>query len=149
MVPIGGGGLIAGVAAAVKLTQPGVRVYGVEPEGAAAMRRSLDAGRAIRLEQIATIADGLASPMAGELTYAIVKQYVDDVVTVTDHEILRAMGMILSRAKLLAEPSGAAATAALLARRIPVDEHDRVIAVVSGGNVSVDKLGELLGEDRD
>src|SRR5262249_2042983 len=82
VVPIGGGGLIAGMLVAIKESNPSIRVYGVEPRGAAAMRRSLDAGHAIRLESVSTIADGLAAPMAGDLTYEVVRRYADDVLLI-------------------------------------------------------------------
>lgn len=144
VVPIGGGGLIGGIATALKLYGRPLRVYGVEPEGAAAMRRSLDAGRPVRLEAVDTIADGLASPMAGELTYELVRRHVDDVVTVTDGEISRALGEILGWTKLLAEPAGAAAVAALLAGRLPLAEDERVVCLLSGGNVDLDRLKALL-----
>jgi threonine dehydratase len=144
VVPVGGGGLIGGIAAAVKQLRPSVRVYGVEPHGAAAMRASLDAGRAVRLQKIDTIADGLAAPMAGALTYEVVRRYVDDVVLVTDEEIASGVRALLSRAKLLAEPAGAAAVAAVLARRLPLQAGERVVAVVSGGNMDLPKLKEIL-----
>lgn len=143
VVGIGGGGLIAGVAIAVKELKPSARVFGVEPSGAAVMRQSLDAGQPLRLESMRTIADGLAAPMAGSLTYDIVKRYVDDVVTVTDNEIIAAMRDILLSAKLLAEGAGAAATAAVLSGRLPVKGR-RVVAVVSGGNVDARLLMEVL-----
>lgn len=143
VVGIGGGGLIAGVAIAVKELKPSARVFGVEPVGAAVMRQSLDAGQPLRLESMHTIADGLAAPMAGSLTYAIVRRYVDDVVTVTDDEIMAAMRDILLSAKLLAEGAGAAATAAVLSGRLPVKRR-RVVAVVSGGNVDARLLMEVL-----
>jgi threonine ammonia-lyase medium form len=144
VVPIGGGGLIGGMAAAIKQLRPSVRVYGVEPQGAAAMRASLDAGRALRLERVDTIADGLAAPMAGTLTYEIVRRNVDDVVLVSDDEIAAAVRALLARTKLLAEPAGAAAVAAILARRLPLRAGARVVAVVSGGNVDLPKLKEML-----
>lgn len=144
VVPVGGGGLIAGIAAVVKALAPSVRVYGVEPEGAAAMRHSLDEGRPVRLERVETIADGLGAPMAGELTYAFVKRHVEDVVTVSDVEIAGAVREILTSTKLLAEPTGAAAVAALLAGRIPGMRGTRVVAVLSGGNVDPERLKELL-----
>lgn len=158
VVPVGGGGLIAGVAAAVHRRRPDVRVVGVEPEGAAVMRASLDAGRPLRLERVDTIADGLASPMAGEITFRYVQELVDDVVLVSDDEIRRAMSLLLSRTKLLTEPAGAAAVAALLAGRVaPRSGAGRstdgsldgspggsTVAILSGGNVDVDGLGALL-----
>jgi threonine dehydratase len=143
IVPIGGGGLIAGIALAIKETRPSVRVFGVEPEGAPSMRRSLDTGHAVRLDRVQTIADGLAAPMAGELSYAIVKRYVDDVVLVTDDDIAGAMRDLLLSAKLLAEPAGASAVAALLTGKLPVAGR-RVVCVVSGGNVDLTRLKDLL-----
>ena len=143
VVPIGGGGLIAGIAVAIKEQRPSVRVYGVEPTGAPAMRQSLDAGRPIRLDTVKTIADGLAAPMAGDLTYPVVVRYVDDVVLVSDEEIAGAMRDLLFSAKLLAEGGGAAATAALVAGRLPL-EGKRVVSVVSGGNVDADRVKQLL-----
>lgn len=144
IVPIGGGGLIAGIAIAVKESRPKVRVFGVEPTGAAVMRRSLDEGHPVRLESMKTIADGLAAPMAGDVTYPVVKRYVDDVVLVTDEEIMGAMREILFSAKLLAEGGGAAATAALLSGKLKL-EGRRVVAVVSGGNVDPARVKEVIG----
>ena len=135
--------MISGVATATKETKPGVRVYGVEPTGAAAMRRSLDEGRPLRLDSTKTIADGLAAPMAGDVTYPIVKHYVDDVVLVTDEEIMAAMREILFSAKLLAEGGGAAATAAILSGKLKL-EGRRVVAVISGGNVDPSRVTEVL-----
>ncbi len=146
VVPIGGGGLIAGVAAAVKLSKPDVRVFGVEPEGAAAMRASVDAGRPMQLDAVSTIADGLAPPMAGELNYEYVERYVDDVVLVSDDEIRAAMEPLYPRARLVVEPSGAAALAALLAGRIPITPSDQVVAVLSGGNVDASRLAPLWND---
>lgn len=143
IVPIGGGGLIAGIAVAIKEQRPSVAVYGVEPTGAAAMRQSLDAGRAVQLQSLQTIADGLAAPMAGERAYAVVARYVDDVVLVTDAEIAASMRDLLLSAKLLAEGGGAAATAALLAGRLPIGGK-RVVSVVSGGNVDAERIKQIL-----
>lgn len=146
VVPIGGGGLIAGVAVAVKRTNPKVRVIGVEPEGAAVMRQSLDAGKAVRMATPPkTIADGLAAPYAGESCYDVVKEFVDDVVLVTDDEIASALTLLLTRAKILAEPAGAAATAALLAGKVPNAKGARAVAVVTGGNVDLERLKAILG----
>jgi len=143
VVPIGGGGLIAGIAVAIKEQRPSIKVYGVEPTGAAVMRYSLDAGRPVRLESMKTIADGLAAPMAGDLTFPIIQQYVDDVVLVSDEEIAHAMRELLFSAKLLTEGGGAAATAAVLSRKLAV-EGRRVVAVVSGGNVDGARVAEIL-----
>jgi threonine dehydratase len=144
VVPIGGGGLIAGMLVAIKESNPRIRVYGVEPTGAAAMRQSLDVGRAVHLDSVSTIADGLAAPMAGELTFDIVRRYVDDVVLIDDALIAAAVKDLLFSAKLLAEPGGAAATAAILARAIPLRDGARVAAIVSGGNVDATRLGQIL-----
>jgi threonine dehydratase len=144
VVPIGGGGLLAGVAAAIRQACPAVMLIGVEPEGAAAMRRSLDAGHPVRLDTLDTIADGLAAPFAGDLTYPIIRDLVDDVVLVTDAEIATAMSLILSRAKLLAEAAGAAATAALLAGKVPQAAGKHAVAVLSGGNIDLERLKALL-----
>ncbi len=145
IVPIGGGGLISGVATAVKEISPRTRVYGVEPKGAPSTRMSLDAGHAVRLESLETIADGLAAPMTGEVNYEIIRRYVDDVVLIDDDVIVQGMRELLVSTKLLAEPGGAAAVAALLARAVPVRENARVAAVVSGGNIDLARLATLLG----
>lgn len=122
------------------------RVFGVEPEGAPAMRRSLDLGRPARLEATDTIADGLAPPFAGELNYRYVARFVEDVVLVSDAEILSAMRLLLTRAKLVAEPSGAAAVAALMHGRIPLAPGEAAVAVVTGGNADPEVVVRALRE---
>jgi threonine dehydratase len=136
--------LISGMAVAIKEMNPGIRVFGVEPRGAPSMRLSLDAGRAVTLESVNTIADGLAAPMAGQVNYEIVRRYVDDVVLIDDDVIADALRELLVSAKLLAEPGGAAATAAVLTRAIPLRDGQRIAAVVSGGNIALDKLKTLI-----
>lgn len=145
VVPVGGGGLIAGMLVAIKESNPKIRVYGVEPTGAAGMRASLDAGRAVTLDAVRTIADGLAAPMAGDLTYEVVKRYADDVVVIDDDTIAAALRELLTSAKMLAEPGGAAATAAVLSRAVPLRDGERVVAIVSGGNIDAARLATLLG----
>jgi len=144
LVGIGGGGLISGIALAAGESGSGARVIGVEPEGAPAMRMSLDAGKPARLEKMSTIADGLAAPFAGQLNFEIVGKYVDDVVLVSDDEIRTAMRFLLERCKILAEPAGAAATGALLSGRIKPPPGGRVVCVVSGGNIDPDSLAREL-----
>ncbi len=144
IVPIGGGGLISGVALAIKESNPRIRVYGIEPKGAASTRLSLDSGRAMRITSMTTIADGLAAPMTGELNYEVVKRYVDDVIVIDDDAIVEGVRQLLTNAKLLAEPAGAASVGALLARAVPVREGERVAAIVSGGNVDSAKLASIL-----
>lgn len=144
VVAIGGGGLIGGIAIAVKEQRSHVRVIGVEPEGAPSMTRALAAGQPERLEAVNTIADGLSAPFAGPLTLAIAQRYVDDVVLVSDEEIARAVGLTMERTKLQVEPAGAAGVAALLARRCGLREGARVAVVLSGGNVDRERLKEIL-----
>ncbi len=144
VVGVGGGGLISGVATAFEALSPGTRVFGVEPEGAATMTSALAAGEVVRLEDLDTIADGLAPPFVGELNLAIVERAVERVVTVTDVEIRTAMAILLERLKLLVEPAGAAAMAALMTGKIPLEPGSRVAIILSGGNVDVRRLAELL-----
>jgi threonine dehydratase len=142
VVPVGGGGLIAGVAAA--LAGSGSRVVGVEPEGAPGMVRALAAGRPVRLDAVDTIADGLAPPFVGVLNLEHVRRQVEDVVLVGDEEIRAGMWFLMERCKLMAEPSGAAAVAVLLAGRVTPPPGRTVVAVVSGGNLDLERLGSLL-----
>jgi threonine dehydratase len=143
VVPIGGGGLIAGIAVAIKSANPSVRIVGVEPVGAATMRASLDAGTPQTISPN-TIADGLAAPMVGAMTLEAARRYVDEVVLVTDDEILAAMRELMTSAKLLVEPAGAAAVAALLTGKARFERGAEVVAVISGGNVDLDRLKSLL-----
>ena len=141
-VPVGGGGLISGVAAAIKQMRTGVRVVGVEPAGAAKMSSSLAAGRPVTLEQTASIADGLLPVRPGDLTFAHVRAFVDEVVTVDDEATADAVRWLFSQARIVAEPSGAITTAAVLAARSTAGEHP--VAVVSGGNVSAEEFARYL-----
>ena len=144
IVPVGGGGLISGIAVAIKEQRPDVRVVGVEPAGAPSLARALAAGRVERLSSVATIADALTAPFAGDLTLAIVQRYVDDVILVSEEEIGVALGLILERTKLQVEPGAAVGVAALLARRCGLPAGARVVAVLSGGNVDRARLKQLL-----
>ena len=146
VVPVGGGGLLAGIAVAIKSLRPRVRIVGVEPEGAPKMWRSREADQAVRLDRIQTIADGLSAPFAGALPFALVQQYVDDLVLVSDDQIRAAMVLILERCKLLVEPAGAAAVAALLVGAIQPPPDAPVVAILTGGNVDVSRLAQLIGE---
>jgi threonine dehydratase len=143
-VCVGGGGLLAGIAVAAKALKPSVRIVGVEPEGAPVVTRSLVAGYPVTIEKITTIADGLAAPFAAPTSQRLIERLVDDVVIVTDDEILEAMRLLLERTKLLVEPAGAAATAALITRRTGAESGSRVVATLSGGNVDFEKLKRLL-----
>ncbi len=114
LVPIGGGGLVAGVAAAIKQSKPDVVVIGVEPAGAAKMKASMDAGHPVTLAKTETVADGLMPVRPGDLTFAHVRRFVDRVITVEDADIIAAVLWIFANARIVAEPSGAATTAAVL-----------------------------------
>ena len=143
LVPVGGGGLASGVAAAVTRMLPAAKVIGVEPEGAASMRLALDNGSPALLGEIDTIADGLAPVIAGQLTFEHARDLMDDVVIVDDESIRRATSLLVERQKLIVEYSGAAATAAVLAEKVDV-EGKRVAVVVSGGNLEPSVLSELV-----
>jgi threonine dehydratase len=143
VVGVGGGGLISGIAAALKEQRPSVRVYGVEPVGSDAMRRAIEAEAPVRIEPH-TVADGLGAPFAGDWTLPMCAHYLDGIVLLEDAEILSGVRFLVERAKQVVEPAGAAALAALLHGRIPLREGDRVAAVLSGGNVEVSALGELM-----
>ena len=134
LAPIGGGGLLAGVAAAVRGLVPGAQVIGVEPEGAASMLRSLEGGGPVTLDRVDTIADGLKPVRPGDLTYLHVRELVDRVVTVDDASIRDAVRWLFAR-RLVVEPSGAATVAALLAGAVEADADGEVVAVLSGGNI--------------
>lgn len=142
LAPIGGGGLASGVAAAVKRMVPAARVIGVEPVGAASMRKALDNGFPALLDEIDTIADGLAPVIVGELTFEHARDLMDDVVTVDDESIRRATSLLVGRHKLVVEYSGAVTTAALLSGKVDVDGL-RVAAVISGGNLDPSLFPEV------
>lgn len=144
VVGIGGGGLIGGIALAVKTLRPDVKVYGVEPTGADSMFKSFAAGKAMRIDKVDTIADGLGSPYASDRTYAITRQYVDAVELVTDEQIAEALSLILTYTKLLVEPAGAASVAALLCGKIPLEPNDVVVALLSGGNIDSQRLKTII-----
>ena len=135
IVPIGGGGLIGGIALYVKERKPGVRVVGVEPAGADAMHRSLAAGRIVTLERVDTIADGLAASAPSALTLDLAARYVDEIVIVQEDEMVHAIGRLFEWEHLLAEPAGAAAAAALLDRHKPAPD-EKVVVLLSGANVT-------------
>lgn len=146
VVPVGGGGLIAGVAAAVKQIRPECEVFGVEPTGADSMRRSLHAGEPVSLDEIATIADSLGAPHAAPYGYSLVDRFVDDVVLVEDGEMRRAMRWLFEDAKIVAEPASAAPLAAVAG---PLRERlagKRVALVVSGSNIDLASFAACLAD---
>ena len=142
VTPVGGGGLIAGTATTAKAVRPGIRVVGVEPAAGDDTARSLAAGERVNIGVPRTIADGLQAAEPGVLTFEVNRQLVDDVVTVTDAEIVDAMAFLFDRMKLVVEPSGAVGIAALLNGRV---QGTRIGVVISGGNVGAARFAELLG----
>jgi threonine dehydratase len=143
VVPIGGGGLISGVACALKETNPRIRVIGVEPEKLPSMLRAREAGAPVTLKAEATVADGIAVRRAGDLTLPLVSRYVDEIVTVDDEEIASAILMLLEHEKTLAEGAGAAALAALLQSKTNLRQR-RTVVLVSGGNIDVTLLAKII-----
>jgi threonine dehydratase len=144
IVPVGGGGLSAGVATAIKLQAPHVRVVGAEPAGAAKLTQARAAGHPVRLTRTESLADGLLAVQVGTLNFAHHEAYLDDVVTVEDDALRDAMRMLLDRSKLLVEPSGAITVAALLSGA--ARPGTKTVAVLSGGNIEYTGLRELLGD---
>ncbi len=144
VVPVGGAGLISGVAVAVKATHPNVRIVGVEPEGAPTVTRALQAGSPQRLESVATIADGLAAPFTAESNLEVVRQLVDDVVLVTDQEIASALTQTIQHTRLLVEPAAAAGVAALITGKVAAPVGAETVVIATGGNIDLSKLKTLI-----
>lgn len=144
LVPISGGGLIGGVATALKARIPHVRIVGVEPSAADDARRSLAEGAIVRIGVPATVADGLGASAVGQLPFALMRQHVDEIVTVEEDEIMQAVVLLMTRLKQVVEPSGAVTVAAALSKRLEL-EGTRVGAVASGGNIDLDVLCRWIG----
>lgn len=143
VVPIGGGGLISGIAYAIKHLSPNTKVYGVQAEGAASMYKSIKDGKRSRLSSVSTFADGIAVKEPGENTFDICSQYVDDIVTVSEDETSSAILALIEQHKMIAEGAGAVAVAAVMFNKLPV-EGKRVVCVVSGGNIDVTILSRVI-----
>ena len=144
VVPIGGGGLISGVAVAIKQQLPDVRVVGVQAEGAASAAKSLEAGEVTEIDSVDTIADGIATRSVGDRTLEVMEEYVDAVVTVDDREIALALTLLLERAKTLVEGAGAVALAAVLSDAFEYDDGETVVAALCGGNIDLNRLGTVI-----
>jgi threonine dehydratase len=145
VVPVGGGALISGISMAARKMNPKIRVYGVQPVGAAAMYNSLKEGRVVEIPEVKTIAEGLAVKRSGEKTFDIIKEYVEELVLVSDDEMKEAVLLLLERAKLLVEPSGAAPLAAVLHGKIKgLTSSTKVALVLSGGNIDLPVLKEYI-----
>ncbi|MBE6555580.1 MAG: threonine ammonia-lyase [Ruminococcaceae bacterium] len=143
VVPIGGGGLIAGVAYAIKHLRPDIKVYGVQAERAASMAESRRLGKQITLQSVSTFADGIAVKHPGDKTFALISEYVDDVVTVSEDEIATAILTLIEKQKMIAEGAGAVSVAAVMFDKLPV-KGKKVVAVVSGGNIDVNILSRVI-----
>jgi threonine dehydratase len=143
VVPIGGGGLISGVACAIKESNPAIRVIGVQTERLPSMLRAIQGGSPVTLPAEATIADGIAVRRAGDVTFPLVKQYVDEIVTVDEEEIAKAIMVLLEREKMLAEGAGAAALASLLQKKTSL-KNERTAVLVCGGNIDVSLLSKII-----
>lgn len=144
IVPIGGGGLISGVAFALKTIKPDVRVIGVQAAGAPSMAESVAKNERVRLDTVSTIADGIAVKEPGVNTFEMVRKYVDEVVTVTDDEIAAAILMLLEKQKLVSEGAGATPLAALIFGHVQVKKNEKVVCLVSGGNIDVTSLNRVI-----
>jgi len=145
VVPVGGGALVSSIALTARQINPHIKVFGVQPVGAAAMYASLKKGEIVELDTVETIAEGLALKRSGERTFQIIREWVEEIVLVTDDEIKAAVVLLLERAKLLVEPSGAASLAAIVNSKIPNLEPDtKVAAVLSGGNIDLPVLKQFL-----
>ncbi|WP_345947261.1 threonine ammonia-lyase [Natroniella acetigena] len=143
LVPIGGGGLISGIALAIKELKPEVEIVGVEAENAASMKDSLGQGRIVALDSAVTIADGIAVKEPGSLTYKICQEYIDRIITVSEEEITEAILMLLERAKLVVEGSGAVTVAAVLSQKLNIN-NKKVVAVISGGNIDFNIIARII-----
>jgi len=143
VVGVGGGGLISGVAGAIKEIRPSTRVYGVEPEESNAMQLAFEAGEVVQI-QPHTVADGLGAPFAGAWTLAMCQRYLDGLVLIDDATILAGVRFAAERTKQVLEPAGAAALAAVLFGRVPIASGERVCVVASGGNIEISRLGDLI-----
>lgn len=143
-VPVGGGGQLAGIATAIKLSKPSVRVIAVEPEGAPTMKTAITAGEPVSLPKTGSIADGLLTIRAGDVTFAHARAYVDEFVTVSDEAIASAVAWLFRHARLVAEPSGAAATAAVMQGLGDTKRATAIVAVLSGGNVAPEAFATYL-----
>jgi threonine dehydratase len=145
IVPIGGGGLISGIATALKSLKPETKTYGVEPEKASSMYLSIKSGKITRLSDTTSIADGLAAREPGTLTFECVKRYVDEILLVSEEEIEKAVFTVMRECHLIIEPSAAAAIAALV-KRTDLRQNDEIVVVVSGANISLKLLSKILSK---
>ena len=136
--------MISGIAIALKETRPALRIIGVEAQAAASARASRDAGSIVQISQAETLADGIAVKRVGDLTFPIIERYVDDIVVVGEEEIAAAILVLLERRKTMVEGAGAVGVAALMNDRIPVRPDERVVAILSGGNIDINRISRII-----
>lgn len=148
LIPASGGGLLAGAAAVLKQLRPQAKVYGVQPEGVPSMRVSLEKGEPTTVQATPSVADGLVAACPGRLTFPLVQQYVDEVVLVSDNEIVQAVLHLLDREKLVIEPSGAVGLAAFVRHLAGKTEGEKVVVVLTGGNVELSRVVAMIEEAR-
>ncbi|AHF57295.1 threonine ammonia-lyase [Spiroplasma eriocheiris] len=147
IVPVGGGGLISGIAIAAKTLNPEVKIIGVEVENVPSLTKAFEFGKSIEVEPSKTIADGINVQKIGLITFEICKQYVDEIVTVSEKEVKEAILFLLAKDKILAEGAGAAAYAGVLSEKIKLIQNTNVTIIISGGNIDLSKLNEILNEN--
>ncbi len=144
LVPIGGGGLISGIAAAIKTEKPSVKIVGVEPIGADSMYKSIKGNQIVKLEKTETIAKSLAAPCVGKNTFKYAKKYVDEYVLVSDQEIKKTLALITQKINLKIEPSGVASLAAVIFKKVKIKPNSKIVCVLTGGNISDNNLNLLI-----
>jgi threonine dehydratase len=146
-VPVGGGGLLGGIAIALKQSRPHVRVFGIGPVNASSMFTSYHEKKPVVLHEMPdTAADGIRSPIISEMTLELALKYVDDIITVTDAELIETMQLVWSRSKLVVEPSGVSSFAAVKAKKIPRADNAKIVCILSGGNVDLKKAAKYLAQ---
>ena len=144
VVPVGGGGMISGIACAIKEIKPDVRIIGVEADAAASAKASRDAGEVVKIAASDTLADGIATKRIGEITYPLIERYVDELVSVGEEEIAAAILLLIEREKTVAEGAGAVGLAALITGSVTLSETDRAVLLLSGGNIDINMISRII-----
>jgi len=144
VVPVGGGGMISGIACAIKEIKPDVRIIGVEADAAASAKASRDAGEVVKIAASDTLADGIATKRIGEITYPLIERYVDELVSVGEEEIAAAILLLIEREKTVAEGAGAVGLAALMTGSVTLSETDRAVLLLSGGNIDINMISRII-----
>lgn len=144
VMPVGGGGMISGIACAIKEIKPDVRIIGVEADAAASAKASRDAGEVVKIAASDTLADGIATKRIGEITYPLIERYVDELVSVGEEEIAAAILLLIEREKTVAEGAGAVGLAALMTGSVTLSETDRAVLLLSGGNIDINMISRII-----